>query len=503
LLGFYLDDRSTDLEGKRVIDFLQSVQPGRSECIMKTYTDPNFGGATDEGLAAYGNVTYVNDRPVTYEKGLQEGIRRVFAKSPFLAAPFNEFTSYDRDSIPDEAQYVRRLHWGALQAVMAQTPWHNADPWRAEYSSQLVGYYRYYAWLHWELVPYLYSYAYNMHEHPGEPVFRQPDAASFTTRLGDELFVAYVTSDTTTLDVSFPEGTWIDYWDEARTYEGGTTASLDVPLGREPIFIRDGSILPMRVERAYTKHGTELSAGALTVVVFPGRPSTFRYRDHASGRWITFESDVSVPGNFAVGASEPLGVPILYRIERQANEPTSVRITAHGIAFGGGNDVPRLATEQDVEGSATSAWTYDGSAKRVIVKVVGSSGADAGLDVDRVDGSNEDAVADTGGDGEFAKADTRGDGEFAKSDAADGSPSGVNASDGAGGGGCNCRFVGLRGTTVDGAMQPWLFALALVYFRPRKTRGSRALLRDHRPNCRRGKVDRSSLQARPARSDRD
>ena len=47
---------------------------------------------------------------------------------------------------------------------MAHTPYANADPWRPDTAPQLLAAYRYYAWLHKELVPYFYSYAYRMYE---------------------------------------------------------------------------------------------------------------------------------------------------------------------------------------------------------------------------------------------------------------------------------------------------------------------------------------------------
>ena len=43
------------------------------------------------------------------------------------------------------------------------------------------------AWLHAELVPYLHSYDYAAYENGGA-IFRSPDAATYTTKLGEEIF---------------------------------------------------------------------------------------------------------------------------------------------------------------------------------------------------------------------------------------------------------------------------------------------------------------------------
>jgi hypothetical protein len=75
--------------------------------------------------------------------------------------------------VPDEDVYYRRLHFGALQPVMAHTPYANSDPWRPGYGPDLVRAYRYWAWLHKQLVPYFYSYAYRMFESPGRAVLRK------------------------------------------------------------------------------------------------------------------------------------------------------------------------------------------------------------------------------------------------------------------------------------------------------------------------------------------
>src|SRR4029079_9808720 len=96
---------------------------------------------------------------------------------------------------------------------------------------------------------------------------------------GNEIYLPVVTAPTRAMDIVFPSGRWIDYWDESQAYSGAV-GGFPAPLGREPVFIRDGAIIPMDVERPYTGHGTRDSAGSLTLLVYPGAAtsSTFRYR---------------------------------------------------------------------------------------------------------------------------------------------------------------------------------------------------------------------------------
>jgi alpha-glucosidase len=44
--------------------------------------------------------------------------------------------------------------------------------------------------------------------------------------------------------VYFPEGNWINFWDD-RVYEGGKRHIIDAPLDTLPLFIRQGAILPL------------------------------------------------------------------------------------------------------------------------------------------------------------------------------------------------------------------------------------------------------------------
>src|SRR5262245_37610807 len=286
LFGFYLDDGASDTELEGATQSMQSLIPNNWENVAKTYQNGDVT-LSDLALATWANVGYVGDLGYDFD-GLKEAVSRVLSKAPLLCAPFAEFTGYaylDPGS-PEEEVYRRRLHFGALQPVMAHTPYANADPWSAEYSSDLLDSYRYWAWLHKELVPYFYSYAYRMFENRNRPVVQGgPDPYSLL--IGDELYAPIVTRSTTRMDIQLPDGEWLNYWDESQVLSG-SLQDFPVPIGREPIFIRQGSLIPLDVERPYTGHGSGESAGSLTVLVFPSGDSSFRYRPSADEAWVTF-----------------------------------------------------------------------------------------------------------------------------------------------------------------------------------------------------------------------
>jgi hypothetical protein len=367
LLGFYLDDGSSDQELQRVNDFMRSVSPGDFENIAKTHQS-HEPSTTDAGLSKMANVAYVSDLANDFT-GLRDGITRLLEKTRLLPAPTNELTAYDYENRvpPDEETFYRRIHFGAFQPVMAHTPFANSDPWRSEYSGDLLIAYRYWAWLHKELTPYFLSYTRRMFEQPDQPVI-QPGAAPFSMRVGEEIFVPFVTDRTTSVNTTLPSGQWVDYWDETRVVSGALT-DTPAPPGREPVFLRLGALIPMEVERNYTGHGTVESQGSLTVLVYPSGTSTFRYNNDDTGQWTTFKS-VATSDKLTLSADSFPGRPILYRVGRMSSRPKTITVNGLTVLVNQSGDLPEMENENEVNESEVSAWFYDEGAHRLIVKVV-------------------------------------------------------------------------------------------------------------------------------------
>lgn len=88
-------------------------------------------------------------------------------------------------------------------------------------------------------MPYFYSLAYRMHEDPSQPVLR-PGPMPDSLLIGDAIYAPIVTLSTNRMDIELPPGEWVDYWDGTRVLSG-RIAGHPVPLGREPIFVRQGA----------------------------------------------------------------------------------------------------------------------------------------------------------------------------------------------------------------------------------------------------------------------
>jgi hypothetical protein len=375
--GFYSDDGfSDDAWIESMMNWAHKTLP-QPEVVMKAFavypTDPELL-QSDEALHKFGHTCFVNDKPSDFE-GMQVGIRRVFEKGHLLAAPYNEFTSYDGSHSPDEETYYRRVHFGALQMVMDNSPWMAANPW--EVSPGLLTAYRYYSWLHIELIPYLFSYDYAMYE-TDESVFRESHATAegvvpfeASTLLGNEVFVAYVgEAGRTSIDIDLPAGEWVDYWNLARVLSGPARISQAVPLGKEPIFIRNGSILPLDVRRDVTGHGTAESAGSLTAWVLPAGDGSFRYRDEKDNKWFVFSSSLQ-SGKLTLRSSPWPSRPVIFRVDRWPTAPGGVSANGDGVETGATGTLPRLTSEAAVNGATSSAWFHDATAQRLLIKIVG------------------------------------------------------------------------------------------------------------------------------------
>ncbi len=127
---------------------------------------------------------------------------------------------------------------------------------------------RKFSWLHTELVPYMFHYVVSGHE--GGRVLQKPVKGKYEYLFGDDFLVAPIWQDTLSRPVTFPPGTWRYFFDDARVYKGGQTVTLTFPLEEFPVFVKEGTIVPLKVSRAYTGLGDETSADFVTYLIYPG-----------------------------------------------------------------------------------------------------------------------------------------------------------------------------------------------------------------------------------------
>ena len=369
--GFYTDSVRPDKRdgaieygeayARALLDYTRTYIPD-GNVVFKRY---GVNTPSDAWLNQYAHVAYVNDLPTNFD-GMQTGIKRVFRTTPFMPLPYNELSGF-AGTPPDSETYIRRMHWGAFQPVMENVP-KGKQPWDPIFSSQVMQMYRYYGTLHRELEPYLHTYDQLAFE-TQEPILRDTDTNRYSARLGSEIFVQYITDYVRKVQIKLPRGQWVNYWNESEIFQGNQTIAYPVPLGKEPIFIARGAILPMHVSSGFTGHGTQNSDNALTLNVYKFGHSDFRYHDAVNG-WLRFDVTTAKTRAALCTLDAVPSEPIIWRIINTTEKPKRVaeQNGAVGINTTWGTALPEKKSESAV-GGASSGWYFDARAKRLIIKI--------------------------------------------------------------------------------------------------------------------------------------
>lgn len=222
------------------------IWPGDMDASFTRHREPIKDGSK--------TVLGVGGLPATVVQGLSLSA----SGFPFFAADTGGY----RHSPPDRELFIRWFEQTALSAAMeigdssSQTPWEfTPDNGR---DTEALDLYRLYTRLHLRLFPYAWTYAKNIAK-DGRPIVRPfglvfPELdvhPSDEYMFGDDLLVAPVLErGAVERRVILPPGLWRDFWD-GTVYDGGTSAGpartvvVAAPIGRLPLFIRQGAIVPL------------------------------------------------------------------------------------------------------------------------------------------------------------------------------------------------------------------------------------------------------------------
>lgn len=223
-------------------------------------------------------IGWVGDNSGTWS-GLRQQLGDIYTSAEAgYGAVGAEIGGY-HDVEPTKKVLLRWAQMGALMPLMenggtnggvtAHLPWNH--------DQQTVDIYRYFATLHTELVPYMFSYGVEANQ-TGLSIIRDADSDNDQHLLGENILVSVITSESNQKQVVFPEGSeWIDFWDNSQRYDGGASVTYDVPIDRYPIFIKAGAIIPIRVKSELTGFGDATSDGKETILVFPSGQTSFVY----------------------------------------------------------------------------------------------------------------------------------------------------------------------------------------------------------------------------------
>jgi alpha-D-xyloside xylohydrolase len=202
---------------------------------------------------------------------------------------------------------------------------------------------RKFAWLHTELVPYMYSHVVMCHE--GGPPLIRPVEGKYHYRFGDDFLVAPIYLDDLVNIVNLPSGRWRYLFNDHEVIEGPARFAREFPLNEFSAYVRDGAIIPMNVTRGYTGFGNETSTGYLTLNIYP----------HGVNEFTIHQTDGSGPTSVRVNQKENLEVALTGvqkpHILRLLLPAKPARVTLDGKTLVEGND-----------------WRYDDADQRLWIK---------------------------------------------------------------------------------------------------------------------------------------
>jgi alpha-D-xyloside xylohydrolase len=160
---------------------------------------------------------------------------------------------------PSEELWARWMQFGAFSPMYEIMVGTGHTPWYEPYTGALVDVLKTTADWHTMLIPFIRSYTAQAVK-TGIPVMRAlfleypADDAAYTASdsyaFGAEFFVAPFVSAGGSRKIHFPSAgagkpvKFLDWLDKKTVYAGGSDETVQLPLGRMPVYVREGSIVP-------------------------------------------------------------------------------------------------------------------------------------------------------------------------------------------------------------------------------------------------------------------
>jgi alpha-D-xyloside xylohydrolase len=206
-----------------------------------------------------------------------EGMRTALRSALSASMSGTMFTAFDTGGFagkPDRLLYIR---WVAMGAMFSHFKLHGTtprEPWN--YDKEIVEAFGDLVRLRYSLIPYIISEARRSIEI--KKPFVRPLILEFPHdlgcmfiddeyMLGSKLLIAPIFSETGRRSVYIPQGKWVDFYDK-RVVEGPTWVSVEEPISRIPIFVRNGTVIevvngnPHNVDSALSMERRKVTFGS-------------------------------------------------------------------------------------------------------------------------------------------------------------------------------------------------------------------------------------------------
>lgn len=264
---------------------------------------------------------------------------------PFLTNDTGGFDKGLTDQL-DEELYIRWLQFSMfcpITEVFSQ-PENQSSNLAWLYSSRADSIFRFYSHLRMQLFPYIYSYAHQTRL-AGKNIIGKIPGQLYEYTFGNELLVAPVyEKGAKTRTVFLPEGQWLDYW-SGEEFEGNKEHIVETVINQIPLFVKKGSIIPMRNYNHSIESGNN---DTLILDIYPDNESSFtlieddgKSNDYLNGKYASTTIDLNesngklvVTINPVSGYFEGMNDSRTWILSiHSAENPESVRINRKSIGF--------------------------------------------------------------------------------------------------------------------------------------------------------------------------
>ena len=225
------------------------------ERILTSRPVDNYGFGLGGDTVAFSPVDltwagWVGDQDATFE-GLEAALNNYYHSADYGYVAFGSDIGGYRDEADIENGRTKEvfLRWaqlGAFSPIMENGGGGEHRPWM--WDEETTDIYRDFVELHYALIPYLMTQGAVAFE-AGVSLMTFSDSEGYAYRLGEDLFVQPIFTESGTEDltssvtVTFPDGDWLDLFDNSQNYTGGSTETFSVPISTYPVFVRADSEL--------------------------------------------------------------------------------------------------------------------------------------------------------------------------------------------------------------------------------------------------------------------
>ncbi len=239
----------------------------------------NYGLGIGGDIVAFtpkdiGWACWVGDQDATFD-GLKAALNNMYHSDDYGYLIFgSDIGGYREEPVPNGREkdvFIRWAQLGAFSPLMENGGGGEHRPWMFDQETNDI--YCQFVRLHHALIPYFVEQSDSMFN-AGESLMQFFNSSNYSFMLGSDIFVAPILSASNNISVNFPSGStsWVYLFDTTQVHQSGTSASLTIPLGEYPVFLKTTSNLISVLDSAL--HGTTTSSGSLaasntSVLVFP------------------------------------------------------------------------------------------------------------------------------------------------------------------------------------------------------------------------------------------